>query len=290
MLTINTIYRLSLLMYTVCDVVSELTPSGRPVTSPSMLDSEVTWFLVNSSLQCPTACRCSAIQSSPGSRRRTLAACDRPINDDDRFDPETEVVHVTGNCHRSFVSVMASVAALSAPRELSLQRCHMYTVEELMLAGDAVNWGTVFVLDVGFNLITHIVDRAFAKMSSLRTLILRHNRIETIDQYAFEGLNDLGVLDLTENRLSMVTRADMRWLCALKSLNELSLRDNGVHVLAAAGFRCRPTPCPLLRLDLGENRIRRVDDEAFIGLSNITTLKLDFSQLTSVPTTALLRL
>jgi len=288
MFSISINYGLALLMYIICDAVSEPVPSGLTATSASTSVSEVTWFPANSSLKCPAACRCSVTQSLPGSRRRIAAACDRPINN--RFDPETEVVRVTGNCHRSFVSVMASVASLSAPRELSLQRCHMYTVEELLLAGDGVNWGTVVVLDVGFNLITRVVDRAFTKMSSLRTLVFRHNRIETIDQYAFKGLNHLTRLDLTENRLSMVTRADMRWLCALKSLEELSLRDNGVHVLAAAAFHCRPRPCPLLRLDLAENRIRRVEDEGFSGLSNITRLDLASSQLTAVPTTALVRL
>jgi len=287
---ISSIYKLPLLTYVICDVVSEMLPSGLPVTGLSMLDSEVMWFPANSTLLCPAACRCTATQSSPGSRRRTAAACDKPINDDDRFDPATEVVLVTGNCHRSFVSVMASVAALSSPRELSLRRCRMYNVEELMLAGDAVNWAAVFVLDVGFNLITRIADRTFVKMSSLRALILRHNRIEVISRDAFDGLNDLTRLDLTGNRLSMVTRVDMRWLCALQSLEELSLRDNGVHVLAAAAFRCRPKPCPLRHLDLGQNRIRRIEDEAFTGLSNIARLNLDSSQLTAVPTAALVRL
>ena len=290
MMSSTFIYRLPLLMSIACSVISELASSGLPVTSPATLDSKVTPFPANLSLKCPVACRCTVTQSAPGSRRRTAAACDRPVDDTDRFDPETEVIIVTGNCHRSFVSVMASVAALSAPRELSLRRCHMYNVEELMLAGDAVNWIAVFVLDVGFNLITRIADRTFVRMSSLQTLILRHNRIETIDRDAFDGLNDLIRLDLTGNRLSMVTRADMRWLCALKSLEDLSLRDNGVHVLAAAAFRCRPTSCPLLRLDLGENRIRRVEDEGFTGLSNITRLNLDSSQLTAVPTTALVGL
>ena len=219
-----------------------------------------------------------------------MAACDRPIHDDDRFDPETEVVRVTGNCHRSFVSVMVSVGVLSAPRELSLRRCHVYTVEQLMLASNAVNWGTVFELDVGYNLIARVDDRAFVKMSSLLTLVLSYNRIETISQDAFGGLNDLAKLDLTGNRLSMVTRADMRWLCALRSLHELNLRANWVHVLAASGFRCRPTSCRLQRLDLGENRIRRVEDDAFVGLSNITQLHLDSNQLTTVPVTALVKL
>ena len=291
MMSIGIGYRLALLMYTICDVISG--PSALPVTSPSTLDSDVTWFPspTNSSPPlCPPACRCTVTRLLSGSRRRISAACDRPIHDDDRFDPETEAVRVTGNCHRSFASVMASVGELSTPRQLSLRRCHLYTVEELLLVGESVNWATVFDLDVGFNLITGIAGRAFVKMFSLRSLILRHNRIESIDRDAFEGLNDLVRLDLTGNRLSMVTWADMRWLCALRSLDELSLRDNGVHVLAAAGFHCRPTPCPLRRLDLGENRIRRVDDEAFAGLSNITRLILDSSQLTTVPTAALLRL
>jgi len=282
--------RLLLLMYLVGDVVSELAPSGLPTTTGgSTLDSEITRFPANSTLlQCPAACQCTLTQT--GLRRSTAAACDGPISDDDRFDPETEVVVVTGNCHRSFVSVMASVGALSTPRELSLRRCHFYSVDELMLAGDAVRWASVFVLDVGYNLITRVDARGFVKMSSLRTLILRHNRIELISHDAFEGLNELTRLDLTGNRLAMVTRVDMRWLCALRSVEELSLRDNGVHVLAAAAFSCPHKPCPLLRLDLGQNRIRRVEDDAFAGLANLTRLNLDASQLTVVPTTALVRL
>ena len=290
MLGIGVIYGLALWVFVICDVVSGLIPGGLPVTSPSMLDLLLTRSPANSPPLCPAACRCSVIQSSLGSGRRIAAACDRALHDGDRFDPETEVVHVTGNCHRSFVSVMASAGALAAPRELSLRRCRLYTVEELMLAGDAVNWGTVFELDVGYNLINRIGDRAFVNMSSLRTLVLKHNRIETIEREAFEGLNDLAELDLTGNRMSMVTHSDMRWLCALRSLRQLSLRANGVYVLAASGFRCRPAPCPLQRLDLGGNRIRRVEDDAFVGLSNITQLQLDSSQLTTVPITAFVRL
>jgi len=264
-----------MMVFMIFDVVSGLTAS-----SSSMQ-------LAVNTLLCPVACQCTVV---PGSERRIAADCDRPINHDERFDPQTEVVHVTGNCHRSLVSVMASVGSLAAPRELSLRRCHLYSVEQLTSAGDAVNWDTVFDLDVGFNLITRVIDRAFVKMSSLRTLVMRHNRIETIQQSAFDGLNELVKLDLTGNRLSMLTPIDMRWICSLRSLDELSLRDNGVHVLAAAAFHCRSKPCPLQRLDLGENRIRRVEDDAFIGLSNVTRLNLDSSQLTVVPTRALVRL
>ena len=125
--SISVICGLAMWVYTICGVVSELIPSGSPVTSPSTLDLVVTRFPTNSSLLCPAACQCSVIQSSSGSRCRTAVACSGAMHDDDRFDPETEVVHVTGNCHRSFASVMASVGTLTAPRELSLRRCHLYT-------------------------------------------------------------------------------------------------------------------------------------------------------------------
>jgi len=186
-LSINSIYRLALRVCIICVgvCVSGLTPSGLPVTSPSALDLQVlAGFPANTSLLCPAACQCSVIQSSSGSARRTAAACDKPIHDDDRFDPETEAVHVTGNCHRSFASVLAAAGTLAAPRDLWLRRCHLYTVEDLVTTGDAVNWGTVFELDVGFNLVTRVHARAFVRMSSLRTLVLTHNRIESIGRDA----------------------------------------------------------------------------------------------------------
>jgi len=275
MFGVNIVYMLTLPVLFVCDVAIDLALAGSTVVSTSV------------SLTCPAACHCTMSQS-PFSQ--IAADCEGPIRDDDRFEPETEVVHVTGNCHRTFATVMASLGALEALRELSIRRCHLHTVDELTRAGDALNWGSLLDLDVGFNLITHVADRTFVGMSSLRNLVLRHNRIEMIERDAFYGLDHLSRLDLTENRLSMVTAVDMRWLCALRSIDELSLRDNGVHVLAADGFRCRPTGCPLRHLDLGENRIVRVEESAFDGLFNITQLDLDFSQLTTVPSAALVRL
>ncbi|XKL67775.1 hypothetical protein PGB90_003266 [Kerria lacca] len=137
---------------------------------------------------------------------------------------------------------------------------------------------------------------------SIERLILKQNRIKTVDVAAFQFYGSLRHIDfsfnqlvkippqalvkqsrlielhLNHNKLSNITDKTFVGLIALTVLN---LRSNYLEDLPDKVFK------PLIHLkelDLGQNRIQRIDSGTFEGMSMLKVLFLDDNQLTRVPT------
>lgn len=118
-------------------------------------------------------------------------------------------------------------------------------------------YAELIYLDLSINHLFNIPARTFAYQKKLEELHLNHNKIGSINNKTFVGLNSLTVLNLRGNFLDTIGRGVFSMLNKLEELN------------------------------LGQNRISRIEIGAFDGLPNLRVLVLDDNQLSAVPTLAL---
>ncbi|XP_053608585.1 chondroadherin-like isoform X1 [Plodia interpunctella] len=111
-------------------------------------------------------------------------------------------------------------------------------------------------LDLSQNHLVNIPTNSFAYQRRLQELHLNYNKISSVTNTTFQGLNSLTVLNLKRNFLEELTNGVFSNLPRLEELN------------------------------LGQNRISRIEPKAFAGLSALRILYLDDNQLSSVPTTS----
>ncbi len=155
----------------------------------------------------------------------------------------------------------------------------------------------VQILDLGWNALQRIQREDFAGMTALTTLDLRfshfhnvptdflsgnlnvqiiymqHGRIETIEYGAFQGLDNLIVLNLTGNGLK-----DIRFrFNRLPKLHTLDLEDNELTELDSDSL-----PPASQFLFLSFNRISSLDAGIFVGLSQLKLVRLEHNRLSKV--------
>lgn len=119
---------------------------------------------------------------------------------------------------------------------------------------------------------------AFQFYGSLKHIDFSYNQLVKIPQKAFVTQNELIELHLNNNKLSNITDKTFH---GLKSLTVLNLRNNFLEDLPDKVFS------PLIHLkelDLGRNRIQRIDPGTFEGLTVLKVLLLDDNQLMRIPT------
>ncbi|XP_076650402.1 toll-like receptor 7 [Halictus rubicundus] len=149
----------------------------------------------------------------------------------------------------------------------------------------------LIVLDLSYNLLTHIDARMFKDLFFLQILDLRNNSIDRIENNAFSPLYNLHTLELSDNKLHTVGE---RLFNGLFVLNRLALSGNSVASIDPLAFRnCSDlkeldlsgnelTGVPdalrdlafLKTLDLGENRISDFHNGSFRNLHQLTGLRL----------------
>lgn len=118
-------------------------------------------------------------------------------------------------------------------------------------------YGELIYLDLSINHLFNIPVKTFTFQTKLEELHLNHNKISSVSNRTFIGLQALTVLNL---------------------------RGNFIDEL---GYRTFATLSKLEELNLGQNRITRIDPSAFDNLPHLRVLMLDDNQLSMVPTMAL---
>ncbi len=154
-------------------------------------------------------------------------------------------------------------------------------------------------LDLSHNRLTRFDGQTFASLTSLQVLNLDHNAVHTLAPNAFRSLRSLKILRLSHNALSSVRS---RSLQSLGQLSSLSLDHNNLRGLdgdtlkncttlqdlALHGNQLEDVPAairelPLIRtLHLGSNRITRVRNGSFDGLSHLYGLSLAGNDIVEV--------
>lgn len=109
----------------------------------------------------------------------------------------------------------------------------------------------------------------------LKYLKLRSNKIELIENRAFENLKSLKSLDVKQNKL-----CHLQFLASLPNTIEiLQLAENEIQTIPNDSFT-RFTN--LYLLDLSKNKIAEINDNTFKGLRNLNTLDLNVNKLTKL--------
>ncbi|XP_024940756.1 toll-like receptor 6 isoform X2 [Cephus cinctus] len=142
---------------------------------------------------------------------------------------------------------------------------------------------TLQILNLQYNELETIPADAFSPMSNLHTLELSHNRLTYLDAYSLNGLFALSLLALDSNLLEGV-HPDAFRNCS--SMLDLNLSENDLDSVPVALKDMRM----LRTVDLGENRIRSLEDPGFRGMSSLYGLRLIGNELVNITRTALAEL
>ncbi|CAF1267962.1 unnamed protein product, partial [Adineta ricciae] len=111
-------------------------------------------------------------------------------------------------------------------------------------------------------------DGSFRRLRSLRTLDLRNNRLEEIDDDAFDGAESLNELYLSDNNLNSITSNTFN---GLKNIQTLMLRTNKLTYIKNDTFVDLET---LKTLSLHDNRIKCIAPGSFDRLRSLSALDL----------------
>ncbi|XP_051905614.1 vasorin b [Hippocampus zosterae] len=117
-----------------------------------------------------------------------------------------------------------------------------------------------------------------------RSLYLFANGIEGLSSEDFDGLDNLEMLDLSQNKLTKISDGVFLPLTSLKNLD---LSSNQITHISE---QCFQDMVLLERLYLYSNHIKTIHPAAFNGLDNLLELKLQGNRLTSLPVLAMPRL
>ncbi|XP_077287647.1 uncharacterized protein LOC143912247 [Arctopsyche grandis] len=136
----------------------------------------------------------------------------------------------------------------------SIQRLVIRNNKIKMIDSSIQFYGELYFLDLSYNHLVSVPMRSFDSQKKLQELHLNHNKISSMSNWTFQGLNSLTVLNLRGNFLEELNKGVFSVLPLLEELN------------------------------LGQNRISRIDPAAFNGLVSLRVLYLDDNQLNAVPT------
>ncbi|KAJ8518004.1 hypothetical protein ONZ45_g4868 [Pleurotus djamor] len=154
-------------------------------------------------------------------------------------------------------------------------------------------------LDISFNMISELPEE-IGQLKHLGRFIIVGNQVSKLPQ-TFDQLESLGILDCRRNQISNLSVA-----CALPKLEKLSADHNALHGLEFALGPClatldashneitqlslpslttlgNPPPYALTSLDVSHAKLSTLDDQIFLQLPSLQTLKLDCNSFRSLP-------
>ncbi|KAF3834884.1 hypothetical protein F7725_027442 [Dissostichus mawsoni] len=141
-------------------------------------------------------------------------------------------------------------------RFLTLQ-CNLLT----KVPDDIQSLSSLKILNLGDNLISDLSCNDFINTTGLTELYLDSNHIVKLDRCVFENLNELNILDLSDNLL---------WtLGGLPRLEFLDLSKNNLIILENEDFQALGS---LTFLNVVSTHIGRVKRRTFLGLNNLRNL------------------
>ncbi|KAF7208465.1 lumican [Nothobranchius furzeri] len=218
------------------------------------------WFRANNPQSCPAECECPI-------QWPTSLYCDHQgLKGIPEGLPErTEYLFLQGNNISSLSS--SSLANITGLRWIIIDSNQLQseTLEQAALQ----NQTQLRYLFANHNQLTSVPGALPAGLQQLR---LAHNQISSISPGAFQHLRSLTLLLLQGNRLKIVTDGDLK---GLFSLNLLDLSGNLFSILP------RHLPPSIQQLYLSKNSLSGLDQDSFVGFTNLKYLRLSHCGLKS---------
>nr|QBP05249.1 toll-like receptor 23d [Boleophthalmus pectinirostris] len=128
------------------------------------------------------------------------------------------------------------------------------------------NMSTLTYLSFEQNLITDLHCSDFSHLTSLSELNLNSNRISSLNSCMFKGLENLKILQVKNNFISLQLDS---FGFTLAHLTHLNAAENSLRWFQKGTFKSMQS---LVELNLKSNRYSIVDNGAFEGLTNLKTL------------------
>ncbi|KAG8431391.1 hypothetical protein GDO86_018896 [Hymenochirus boettgeri] len=160
-------------------------------------------------------------------------------------------------------------------RNLSLAGGNVTVLPSAAFQSNGTQLTNVTTLLLMNNSIEAIEALAFQGLPSLITIDLSFNLLSSIDKEAFDGATDLRVLKLNHALRGPLQRPliNFMWIKHLKKLERLELTGN-----ALPSFPKRVLTLENLQeLYIGNNAIKRIDEEAILDLSSLKKLRVGLS-------------
>ncbi|MPC40948.1 Leucine-rich repeat-containing protein 15 [Portunus trituberculatus] len=179
------------------------------------------------------------------------------------------------------VVVVAMAGGIDIPKvytKVSFARNHIKSI-----AADTFSPSSSLVsLDISENDLESVPGRPFAELYILSSLNLRSNLISSVDPEAFGGLQNLTQLDISYNRITSLPKEIFE---ELTSLQELNIGFNPLEKLDEGLLQHTPD---LRRLDLSKLHLKSIPANFFVAnLTKLETVSLAYNQLKVVPSRTL---
>lgn len=130
-------------------------------------------------------------------------------------------------------------------------------------------------LNLEYNAIEVLSQRAFGDLKNLRQLLLSNNNLRQIDSKQFAGLQSLDQLILESNEISTI---HPNGFDDLNNVQDLSLNDNKLNKIPSSIKKLYK----LQALDLGKNQIKDIERDSFDGLESLAGLRLTDNEITAI--------
>ncbi|XP_072747226.1 uncharacterized protein [Anoplolepis gracilipes] len=192
-----------------------------------------------------------------------------------------------------------SLKSLKNLEELHLKR------NRIDMLDDGAFWPlkNLILLHLDFNMLTTVRKGGLFGLEHLQKLSLSHNQISTIEAQAWEICKEILEIDLSHNELTSIDRGSFEYLTKLEKLkldhNQIAYISDGAfnfttnlrilelnsnkisYMVEDIGGAFSPLG-QLWRLGLAHNRIKSINQNAFIGLTRVIELDLIGNNVTSI--------
>jgi Leucine-rich repeat (LRR) protein len=130
-------------------------------------------------------------------------------------------------------------------------------------------------LDFSSNFITTFPGAMLRRLKFLTRLIFRRNSIQKLQRDGFQGLSNLELVDLHDNRIQDIDNRAFKDLQSLKSL------DLSLNVISTVGSSLEPLT-NLMKLNLSDNYITALPFTAFRSLTRLSTLDISNNTIVDI--------
>ncbi|XP_072170969.1 uncharacterized protein [Diadema setosum] len=177
--------------------------------------------------------------------------------------------------HRNSIKKL-EVLAFMGKANITTLSLHNSSIEEIIPVNKSAynfSFPNIKIVDLTGNAIQRIPEFAFWGLNQMHTLIVRENRVCSIQNTSFCSLDDLQVLDLSKNHITSLPSGAFH---CNKHLLELLLSDNKIMRLHSASFK---ELISLLHLNLSYNLLESSQDK-FPSMPSLVNLDLCYNKMT----------